>query len=93
MIGMPIGVLIGVAMGIGVDDMALGFSLGPAMGAGICLAIGVALEAKNKNNVRKSTHDEQSCQRKLMTITLLGLILLVVVEIMLFMKNRTEMGI
>jgi len=51
-----------------------------------------AKNATNKDNVRKTTQEEQSPQRKLMTITFLGLLILVSVSIMLFMKKRAEMG-
>jgi len=47
-----------------------------------------AKNATNKDNVRKTTQEEQSPQRKLMTITFLGLLILVSVSIMLFMKKR-----
>jgi len=93
MIGMPIGILIGIAMGVGMDNMGLGISLGPAMGAGIGLAIGAGLEAKNKDNVRETTQEEQSRQKRLMIITFLGLVILVLVSIMLFLKKRAEMGL
>ena len=93
MIGMPIGILIGIVMGVGMDNMGMGISLGPAMGAGIGIAIGAGLEAKNKDNVREATQEEQSRQRKLMAITFMGLVLLVVVAILLFLKKRAEMGV
>lgn len=74
-IGIPIGLFLGLVVGIAVESVPIGIALGPAMGVGIGAGIGAALEAKDKDEMRPLTDDEQ---RERSLVTLLALVILLV---------------
>ena len=81
---MSIGMCIGIAMGsipslVGIlfDDMSSFVAIGPAIGCGLGVAIGSALERKHKDELRPLTEEEQRVRFRLTLIGLGALALLV----------------
>jgi len=91
-IGMVLGMAFGVLVGVLIGKIPLGITLGPAMGVACGTAIGAGLEAKHKDNVREMTPMENSRRRKIIMLTVMGLIMLVILSLMLFLKKRAETG-
>ena len=58
-IGLPIGYFPSLLMGILTDNTTLFIALGPAIGCGLGVAIGSALEQRHKNKIRPLTEEEQ----------------------------------
>lgn len=83
---MSIGMCIGIAMGsipalfgILYDTMASFVGIGPAIGCGLGVAIGSALERKHKNELRPLTEREQQVRFRLRVFGLGALALLVLI--------------
>ncbi len=72
--GMPFGYAVSLPMGIGMENLAMGVSLGPAFGAGIGVVIGYFLELKYKDELRKLTPEEITARKKIMVLVV-GIIL------------------
>lgn len=84
---MSIGMLIGISIGaipslagIVFDDTSSFVALGPAMGCGLGVAIGTALERKHKDELRPLTEEEQRLRSR-MTFVGLGLLALLVLSL------------
>lgn len=81
---MSIGMCIGIAMGsipvlvsLLFDDMSSWVGIAPAMGLGVGIAIGSALERKHKDELRPLTEEEQRGRFRLTLVGLGALALLV----------------
>lgn len=81
---MSIGMCIGIALGcipsfVGLffDQMAPFVGIGPALGCGLGVAIGSALESKHKDELRPLTQDEQRVRFRITAIVLGALAVLV----------------
>ena len=81
---MSVGMCIGIAMGsipslVGLvfDDMSSFVAIGPAIGCGIGVAIGSALEQKHKDELRPLTEEEQRVRFRVTVVALGALALLV----------------
>jgi hypothetical protein len=57
--GLPVGYLLAFAIGLLVDETSSFVAIGPALGSGLGIAIGSALEHKHKNEIRPLTEAEQ----------------------------------
>ena len=79
-IGMCIGVAIGAVpalVGILLDNMSSWAGIAPAIGLGLGIAIGSALERKHKDELRPMTEEEQRLRSRLVLAGLGALVLLV----------------
>jgi hypothetical protein len=79
-VGMCIGIAIGCIpslVGLLFDDMSSFVAIGPAMGCGLGVAIGSALERKHKDELRPLTAEEQRTRFRLTLVALGALALLV----------------
>jgi hypothetical protein len=82
-IGMCIGIAIGCVpslAGILFDEMSSFVAIGPAIGCGLGVAIGSALERKHKDELRPLTEEEQRVRFR-MTLVALGAIALLVLSL------------
>ena len=82
-IGMCIGIAIGCVpslAGILFDEMSSFVAIGPAIGCGLGVAIGSALERKHKDELRPLTEEEQRVRSR-MTLVALGAIALLVLSL------------
>jgi hypothetical protein len=85
---MSVGMCIGIALGcipsfVGLffDPMASFVAFGPAIGCGLGVAIGSALEQKHKDELRPLTEEEQ---RRRFRLTLVALVVLALLVLSLF---------
>lgn len=80
-VGMCIGIVIGCVpslAGILFDPMSSFVAIGPAMGCGLGVALGAALERKHKDEIRPLTEEEKRTRSRMMFVGLGALALLVV---------------
>lgn len=92
---MSVGMCIGIALGcipsfVGLffDQMAPFVGIGPAIGCGLGVAIGSALERKHKDELRPLTEEEQ---RERFRLTLIGLGALALLVLSLFVMGSILM--
>jgi hypothetical protein len=62
-LGLPVGYLLAFIIGVLMDETSSFVAIGPALGGGLGVAIGSALEHKHKNEIRPLTEAEQKVRR------------------------------
>jgi hypothetical protein len=68
--GMPFGYAVSLPIGIGMENLAMGVSLGPAFGAGIGVFIGYFLEMRYKDELRDLLFEEIKTRNRIMVLVI-----------------------